>query len=106
MKMLVLLDGSTASVEARRDLSGEGVRILQTYGPAVVVVDADPQQKQQLQSKPGVQWVTTEKIGMIPNIDPTGRMGIQVWNANYDVRPKERKWEGYSWGYAEAEKEG
>lgn len=105
-QMLVVLDPSSSS-DARLIMADQGVRVLQSYGRSVAVVEASPAQQKKLQQARGViRAAVDEKVTLPENIDTNGRMGIQAWNLNCSPVEGSRKWDGYSWDYAEAEKEG
>lgn len=105
-QMLVVLDPNSSS-DARSTLVGAGVRVLQSYGRSVAVIEATPSQQERVQHARGVIQATIgEKVIPPENIDKNGRMGIQVWNLNCSRDEGSRPWDGYSWDYAEAEKEG
>jgi hypothetical protein len=105
-EMLVVLDPDSSS-DARSTLVQEGVRVLQSYGKSVAVVDASPSQQKKIQNTSGVIAATVaEEVAPPANIDRTGRMGILAWNFNRSGLQRPRKWDGNSWDYAKAEKEG
>jgi hypothetical protein len=105
-QMLVVLDPNSSS-DARNTLVDEGVRVLQSYGKSVAVVEANPTQQKRLQeARDVIRAAVGEKVTPPENIDSSGRMGILAWNLNCSPDESPRKWDGYSWGYTEAEKEG
>lgn len=105
-QMLVVLDPDSSS-DIRRTLAEEGVRVLQSYGKSVAVVEVSASQQKKLQSVQNVIRAAIDEMVTPPaNIDKTGRMGILAWNLNYSPVERHRKWDGYSWGHPEAEKEG
>jgi hypothetical protein len=84
--------------------SSEGVRILHSYGPAVLVVECDPNLVTKIAAHPGILGIYSGPVEEeIPDLDETGRMGIAAWNQTqsptFKRAKKERRDEGRPWDF-------
>jgi hypothetical protein len=87
-------------------------RILQTYGPHVLIVEATTEQADSLKQQPDVLGVFEGQASdkLLGGLDETGKMGVAAWNerhtASFRAAKKKRKGEGMAWDHPDYDKEG
>jgi hypothetical protein len=101
-----------AAQKAHQRVASPHGRVQQRYGPAVLIVEAEPDLLQRLADDKGVAGVFT---GLVPpdvagQLDETGRLGIAAWNQRHSAEFAEakhkRKGEGLAWDHPGYEPEG
>ena len=102
----------SAAQAARHRASFGGVRVRQSYGPGVLIVEGSPDVTKDLEDSPGVTGVYTGRVPAesTQDLDEMGRLGVAAWNErhkeSYRAAKRRRKGEGLSWDHPDYEPEG
>jgi hypothetical protein len=110
--LVILTENTKAAQKAHKRVAAPHGQVKQRYGPAVLIVEAEPDLLKTLAEDKGVAGVFA---GAVPpeaasNLDETGRLGVAAWNARHSEEfaeaKKKRKGEGLAWDYPGYEPEG